>query len=76
MQSDDNVPQIFRGIRKYIKKCYETEYAEDPDYPKLRKLLENAFAMDEEENHEMLLRDIAMNILETIIVRIINEIIH
>jgi len=32
--------------------------------------------MDEEENHEMLLRDIAMNILETIIARIINEIIH
>ena len=70
---NDQIPSIFHGIRKYIKKCYETEYEAKPEYSYLKGLIENAFRSKEDEAMKIL-KEISQDILINLIHKIINDI--
>ena len=38
-----DLPQIFLGIREYIKECYELAYEEEPNYEHLLELINLSF---------------------------------
>lgn len=68
---DEQIPPIFRGIRKYIKECYNTKYEAKPKYSELRNLIEKSFS-NEDEALKIII-DISKDIMRELIRYIIKE---
>lgn len=41
--NDDQIPLMFRGIRKFIQLCHNLNFSENPDYLTLQDLIKSMF---------------------------------
>ncbi len=68
-----DLPSVFVGIRDYIRECYLTEYEAEPKYERLGQLLSDAFPGPKEDAKMAILKGIARNTLNKILLKIKKE---